>query len=67
MQKGALKRKGALKIVPNPPGKDLCQGLCFDNNKVEKKVNLHPSRETILERRVWGPICYPLGHRTTYI
>ena len=35
-----FRKKGVLKNVPKFTGKHLCQGLLFNNNKVENEINI---------------------------
>ena len=59
-------KKGVLKNVPKLTGKHLCQGLLFNNNKVEKEIDNLPSWETNADRRASVLVRNPLGHRPTF-
>ena len=60
-------KKGVLKNVPKLTGKHLCQGLLFNNNKVEKEIGNLLSWETNADRRASVLVRNPLGHRPTFM
>ena len=58
--------ESVLKNVPKFTGKHLCQGLLFNNNKVEKEIDNLRSWETHVDRHARILVRYPLSHRPIF-